>query len=374
MTAEYQCLFGICNQVKDMPIGDLDYTYDQDQSSLVIVSKDGKTFYFIFEKLDRIYHDHEIPHYTKQDAEAFARKHANHKIREHIPFSDLWENTISCNLVALEEAAFEVWTSGRIACLGDSIHKMTPNAGYGGNSAIESAAVLANSIKDLVDNMDNNNNRPSLANVETALQAYVHSRLDRAKTMIKVSREVTRLQAMASAKDRFFVKYCIPRLGDFGANMVAEMVIGSTALRFLPLPERSYRGTTMPFNPHQGDGQQEWKLKRAVWAIPFLVMFYLAKRFLLLDTLGPSVGQILESGKLPSSWGGEGVPVVTEFYGLKWLDDMLSPIVVFFTPSLMGVEAVSRHAWVFLLEYGVMLAIWMIESARRANILTPMQL
>lgn len=40
----------------------------------------------------------------------------------------------------------------------------------------------------------------------------------------------------------------------------------------------------------------------------------------------------------------------------------------------MGVESVSRHAWVFLVEYGVMLAIWMIESVRRANSLTLMQL
>lgn len=321
MTAEYRCLFGICTQVKDMPVGEIDYTYDRDRSSLVVVGEGGKTFYFIFEKLDRIYHDHEIPYYTRQEAEAFARKLANHKIRAHIPFSDLWENTLSCSLVALEEATFETWTSGRIACLGDSIHKMTPNAGYGGNSAIESVAALANAIKDLVDNMKSQHgtvHHPSATEVETTLQSYVQSRLERARTMIKVSGQITRLQAMAGPQQRFFVKYCIPHLGDFGSNMIAEMVIGSAAIKYLPLPPRSYQGNTMPFNAEQGDGRQESKLKRAALAIPFLVLFYVARRLLLLDALGPSIGQVLTSGKLP--WGD--VPVMTEFYGLKWLDDM----------------------------------------------------
>lgn len=29
----------------------------------------------------------------------------------------------------------QIWTYGRIACVGDSVHKFTPNAGHGGNSA-----------------------------------------------------------------------------------------------------------------------------------------------------------------------------------------------------------------------------------------------
>ncbi|PLB44093.1 FAD/NAD(P)-binding domain-containing protein [Aspergillus steynii IBT 23096] len=37
-------------------------------------------------------------------------------------------------------------TDGRFVCLGDAIHKMTPNIGQGGNWAIESAATLANEL------------------------------------------------------------------------------------------------------------------------------------------------------------------------------------------------------------------------------------
>jgi 2-polyprenyl-6-methoxyphenol hydroxylase-like FAD-dependent oxidoreductase len=75
----------------------------------------------------------------------------------------------SC-LVPTEEAEYEHWTWGRFVCLGDSIHKVTPNMGAGGNAAIESAAALANAIKKMVDEC--NSARPSLEAVKSGLQEY----------------------------------------------------------------------------------------------------------------------------------------------------------------------------------------------------------
>jgi len=72
--------------------------------------------------------------------------------------------------VALEEVENSVWTWGRIACLGDSIHKMTPNAGHGGNAAIESAAALANAIKAMFGKAKGD--RPTYEQVTTCLKDY----------------------------------------------------------------------------------------------------------------------------------------------------------------------------------------------------------
>lgn len=73
------------------------------------------------------------------------------KIRPTVTFENIWKNTLVSNLVVLEESTFKLWTHDRIACISNNIHKMTPNVGYGGNTAIESTAALANIIKKLAD-------------------------------------------------------------------------------------------------------------------------------------------------------------------------------------------------------------------------------
>jgi 2-polyprenyl-6-methoxyphenol hydroxylase-like FAD-dependent oxidoreductase len=138
MSAEYRCLFGIASPVQGLDAGDFDIDYDMDRSSLVIVGEAGRTYYFIFQKLNKVYRMGNIPHYTKAEAVGFAQQHADMKIRPDAKLADLWKNTLSFALVALEEAKFKIWTWSRIACVGDSIHKMTPNLGSGGNASIES--------------------------------------------------------------------------------------------------------------------------------------------------------------------------------------------------------------------------------------------
>lgn len=49
------------------------------------------------------------------------------KLSKNITLKDIMAKTKSLSYLPLEEANHEVWTYGRIVCLGDSIHKMTPN-------------------------------------------------------------------------------------------------------------------------------------------------------------------------------------------------------------------------------------------------------
>jgi hypothetical protein len=46
------------------------------------------------------------------------------------------------------------------------------------------------------------------------------------------------------------------------------MVVGAVKIDYLPVPDRSLRGT-MPFNASQGLGHEESKLLRALKALPF---------------------------------------------------------------------------------------------------------
>lgn len=87
--------------------------------------------------MDKVYHAPDIPSYTKEDAIAFAKKHLNRPITPRVNFGHIWENRKSYKLVSLEEGQMRRWSWGRMVCVGDCIHKMTPNMGVGGNTAIE---------------------------------------------------------------------------------------------------------------------------------------------------------------------------------------------------------------------------------------------
>lgn len=67
-----------------------------------------------------------MPRYSQQDEDDFAKSHAHLKVRPDVPFSVLWDNTVSSTLVVLEEADYALWTWGRLVCVGDRAHKMMP--------------------------------------------------------------------------------------------------------------------------------------------------------------------------------------------------------------------------------------------------------
>tara|TARA_R110002003_G_scaffold103_9_gene8179 strand:- start:12932 stop:13567 length:636 start_codon:yes stop_codon:yes gene_type:complete len=134
--AEYSCLFGISSDTDGVDDGAVHVNYSEGFSTMVIGGK-GKVFWFLFRRMDKVYRVPDIPRYSKQDAETFAANVQNVTITPQLKFRDIWENKQSYTLVATEEAQLDTWSWGRIACIGDCVHKMTPNMGAGGNAAIE---------------------------------------------------------------------------------------------------------------------------------------------------------------------------------------------------------------------------------------------
>lgn len=316
MFAEYRCLFGIATSVQALEAGDFDVGYHSDRSIFTFAVKNGKVYYFVFERLKALYQFGDIPHYNQAEAEEFALRHADMCIRTDFKFSNLWEKTISFRLVALEEAQFKIWTCRRIACLGDSIHKMTPNIGAGGNAAIESAAALANQVKAMVDK--SGKEHPSEIEVEEFLGRYQKSRESRAASIVDASGKLTRLHALKGASERFFFRFLLPRSGDFLQDMVSDMVIGATMLTYLPPPKRSVSGT-MPFNPTQGQGMRESKIKRALIALPLIGLSYLAEVVLDIKKVLPWLFQALDTGSITLDT--KSIPIRRICYNINWLDN-----------------------------------------------------
>lgn len=144
----------------------------------------------------------EIPRYTKADAEAFARKIENFHITTELTFDDLWKNRDTYTLVPTEEAQMKRWSWGRIACVGDGVHKVTPNMGAGGNAAMETAAALANELKKMVDTAEKG--KPSYETIKARLGDYQKIRDFRMTAVSKAANGLTRIHALATFKDKLF--------------------------------------------------------------------------------------------------------------------------------------------------------------------------
>lgn len=373
MIAEYKYLFGISSPHPDLPARNYDITHKKDLSTMVVTGKGGRVFWFVHGRMPQIYQAGDTPRFTKADAEEFAQQNLDLPILPQgiVKFGDIWKRREVYTLVALEEADYDHWTWGRFACLGDSVHKMTPNMGSGAMAAIESAAALANAIHVMVD--DANESRPSLRDIRRALMSYQQSRKLRASHTIKASNDLTRIQALKGLRERITAYYVVPYAGDYLVDLSSEAWVGATLLNYLPPPPRSLN-SHMPFNPEQGLDKQESERYRAIVALPFLIMAILCSHIVRGLIPYESGGAILQSGKIV--WGqSSSIPILERFYHVKILDDLCRPSTVFVAPSTLGYDPVSSfQSFTFLADNGLVYSIFLIESARRANMLTPAQM
>ncbi|KAH4112908.1 hypothetical protein HBI64_155590 [Parastagonospora nodorum] len=369
LMAEYQCLFGISEASDILKGGEVHINYDQGSSFLTICGKD-KVFWFVFKKLDKVYTVPNIPRYTKHDAEVYASSFEDAPICDGLEFEELWRTRKTFTLVATEEAQMRRWTWGRIACAGDCVHKMTPNMGAGGNAAVESAAAIANEIKKMVDASEKG--KPSFDAIKYHLSKYQSSREQRTTAIVNASNDLTRTQALTTWKDRLVALWVLPLSMDLLADISCDTIIGAVRLDYLPVPERSLRGT-MPFNPSQGSGMQESKLLRALKALPFLGITAAAVYLMVGTALPPMrthIVQVLEHG-VENRFGQSGfVQPMRNFYGIEAIDSKIRGLAACFA-SFQFVDPIANwQGFSFLMDAGIVYAILLIESARRANIMT----
>jgi hypothetical protein len=76
----------------------------------------------------------------------------------------------------------------------------------------------------------------------------------------------------------------------------------------------------MPFNPSQGEAKMESKLKRALFALPFLGIAYLCKVVMDVTPVWAALEGAVKSGTV--KWDTGSAPVLTEFYRIKPMDEL----------------------------------------------------
>jgi hypothetical protein len=369
MTAEYQCLFGISTPIAGMEPGMSDDTFARDVSTVVASGKDGRIFWFLFRRMSQVYQSHEIPRFTAADAASFAEHHFDFPIRTEprtVTFKDLWDRRETATMAPLEEAIFAHWTAGRIVCLGDSAHKMTPHTGTGGMLAIEHAAVLANTISQMASQVHSSGQSLDTTQIETALKEKYDngSRHRRTSAKIQTTGAVARLQTLQGALDPLIVRYLLPYTGDLRADQFCDDAIGGEKIDYLPLAARSMTGL-MPFNPLRGIGRHERRWARILRALPLLLMAVAA--FATMYSVAPfeEAAAILTSGRYHD------VELQDRFYRIRLLDDFSrgSPLRFIVSRAHFFFQPLTLFA-----DYGVWYGIMLIESTRRAHQLTILRL
>jgi hypothetical protein len=242
---------------------------------------------------------------------------------------------------------------------------MTPNLGAGGNAAIESAAALANSLSGLT------TSKPSLEEVQNALTEFYTKRQLRANAICDLANGLTRIEALATLPDKIMALYAIPALGDFLTDVTCDGIVGAEILNALPVPARSLTAT-MPWNPESGVGKHESRWKRAMYALPLLLILYGSYRTLgaVISQLQPSIMANKELGKAVLD-DDTVVSLCTKFFGIKYIDSFIAPYVSLWTPSLGNFDVAGRmQAIAFLGDLVPIQVIWMVEGLRRGNFVT----
>ncbi|KAK8012296.1 FAD/NAD(P)-binding domain-containing protein [Apiospora marii] len=199
--------------------------------------------------------------FTEADMEAYARQVADLPVSEKVLFGELWRNKTRAHIVSLEEGVLQHWHFGRLALLGDAIHKVTPNAGFGGSTAMEGAVNLTNSLKRALD--AHPNKKPSDTELGEALEGYRAAHMPRATEIFWVSWLLTRLQAYDGWLMYLFQRWISPRFGlDFVGARVAESCCQAPQLDFVPYQQR--KGTLPWAKTEIVTGRRAEKAKRLV--------------------------------------------------------------------------------------------------------------
>lgn len=118
---------------------------------------------------------------------------------------------------------------------------MTPNLAFGGNTAIEGAVTLCNS---LVKALDASATRPlSQSTLSGVFQEYQEKHKKRVRNIFTASYYYTRMQSWDNVIMRFIAKYIAPWMGDkLVADFTATLVKPGSKLDYVTVP-RHAKGT-----------------------------------------------------------------------------------------------------------------------------------
>ncbi|CAG7991652.1 unnamed protein product [Penicillium salamii] len=337
MSSEYACVFGISTATPGLDPGQSNRTFAEGYSTLTIT-----------------YTASEIPRLNNKDMEKHMEKYLHIPITDTVPLSAVYENEVSKNFLALEEAFYTHWSNDRF---------MTPNMGQGGNSAIESAASLANYLTTLTQGSS-----IDLSDIKNCLAKWQESRKPRTKTVSVSANGLTRLEAGATLKDRIITQHLLPYMSQYLVDKTSKSLMGAEKLDSIPLPPRASQ-CSMPLHLQSDASDDVSYVQRALWATPLLGCYFAANITMgsVIEKVIPLLGPIFRQGTWTAS-NGETVSLTRPIYHVSLLDKILGGPITCFLPSISGSDPRSyAQMFSFMADLGPVYGIWLLESYRQGS-------
>ncbi|KAK0652659.1 hypothetical protein B0T16DRAFT_104230 [Cercophora newfieldiana] len=147
MSTTYIGLYGSCPRLPKTESGTFYETHGP-KFSLQLGVGHTRNFFVVYHRLEKTTKARH--RFTDEEKEALAVQYAETYITPDYKFEDIWKTALWSHLAHIEEGLVDKWYGDRIVLLGDNVHKMTPNVGFGFNNAISSAAALTNGLRRLI--------------------------------------------------------------------------------------------------------------------------------------------------------------------------------------------------------------------------------
>ncbi|KAH7142131.1 FAD-binding domain-containing protein [Dactylonectria macrodidyma] len=369
---DYGCVFGISNPCKGIEPGASNSVFKKHESYIVNGGPEGRVYWFYFFKLAQRAYGDDIPSYSKEDEERILKQRENDNITPNLKFKELLDNKISSVLVPLQEYVFRQWYFKRIITIGDSAHKFHPIAGHGGNAAVETAAVLVNTLRKAISN--SRGTKPTLEQVEHAFAKTQDIRQERTITLKEHSHEQQRAELLDTPFHELAAFHLLPLTDkeDVTFNFSRNMPLAEK----LDNPKLSPVPRLVPYK----DELLSSPVPRGIKKWYFIGFYLLVAGFVHYGMwewsahyrLGDHLGEILETGTF--SFDTE-FPLKRKYIGIKAIDDYLVFLAAAYMPGLNNWDQNFGMLQMYFLGMLIQpIAVWSIEAYRKRNMLTPVTL
>ncbi|GME27080.1 Monooxygenase FAD-binding protein [Neofusicoccum parvum] len=236
-TSEYKCVFAVTRNDQASPFmadARAVFTYRKDYSTIAATGVKGLVFWFLFVKTPFSCTPH-CPRFSEEDMDALIEEYGDDQIVPGATIRDFYNARVKASLVPLEEGIVQKWSHGRVVLIGDAVHKVTINAGLGGNMAIEGVARLTNLLLPLL----HNSSDLSTEQLEGVFSQYEIEQKARAQTTLTASAGITRAESEQNWLYRAVTRWVVPTLSDnVKAKLYTAYSSGGTYLNFLPRSAR----------------------------------------------------------------------------------------------------------------------------------------
>lgn len=236
MTASYNGLFGCFKPIPGLEQGVFFQSRATGINSQMLVSVERGHF----SVLRSIPPTTEPKRYTTEERDAFAKEIKDHFVAPGVRFEDLWEHTDkeTAAMVNQEEGYVDKWYHGRVALVGDAVHKATSASGLGFNTGVSSAAALANELYRVLESDPD----PSTSALEDAFAQYQQVRTPEGTQLFTRGKADLRDSTWATWGGWFFDRFVVPWMGtDTVVGIFSEIIQRGQILEYVPFKDREAR-------------------------------------------------------------------------------------------------------------------------------------